>query len=324
MPDPQIILMIVGFCLAAYSIIANDAIQTLGTFISSNSHRPWWLLWLFTSLILVIVLVYGWLSSGALQDASYHRLESIPFPKEGLTWLYIIPPIAILILTRYGIPVSTTFLVLTIFAPSNLESMLLKSLMGYVVAFVVAILLYRFVFSRTTRYFNRTQNEPIPKYWIVLQWISTGFLWSQWLIQDLANIFVFLPRQVSTDWMIFALTIFLLTLGFIFYKSGGAIQKIVTNKTGTTDIRAATIIDFIYAIILLIFKEWSNMPMSTTWVFLGLLAGREFAISLLMYSPPLNETAKVVRSDVTKALIGLIVSIALALLLPIFYQWISH
>ncbi len=38
------IYMIVGFVLAGYSVVANDAIQTLGTFLSSNAHRPWWLL----------------------------------------------------------------------------------------------------------------------------------------------------------------------------------------------------------------------------------------------------------------------------------------
>ncbi len=43
----ELLVMIVGFTLAAYAIVANDAIQTLGTFLSSNSHRPWWVLWLF-------------------------------------------------------------------------------------------------------------------------------------------------------------------------------------------------------------------------------------------------------------------------------------
>ncbi len=37
-------------------------------------------------------------------------------------------------------------------------------------------------------------------------------------------------------------------------------------------------VDGIYFVILLIFKEWSNIPMSTTWVFIGLLAGRQLAI----------------------------------------------
>ncbi|AKX57495.1 hypothetical protein [Thiopseudomonas alkaliphila] len=66
------IYMVVGFMLAAYSIIANDAIQTLGTFISSNSNRPWWILWLFASSVLVVVLLYGWYSS-TTGDASYGR-----------------------------------------------------------------------------------------------------------------------------------------------------------------------------------------------------------------------------------------------------------
>ena len=313
------VYMVLGFVLAAYSIVANDAIQTLGTFISSNSKRPWWVLWLFASSVLVVVLLYGWFSSG-VGDASYHRLDKIPFPEGGLTWLYIIPPIVILILTRYSIPVSTTFLVLTIFAPSNLGSMLTKSLMGYAVAFVVAILLYRFVIKSMTEYFDRTSGQPAPSYWLGLQWVATAFLWSQWLIQDLANIFVYLPREVSGNWMAFAVVVFVALLGLIFYRNGGAIQQIVTSKTGTTDIRAATIIDFMYAIILLIFKEWSNVPMSTTWVFLGLLAGREFAISMHMFKPSVHETAKIVRKDAVKAGFGLAISVILALGLPWLYQ----
>ena len=51
--------MFVGFVLAAYSIVANDAIQTLGTFISSNSHRPWWVLWAWAVSVLVAVLIWG-------------------------------------------------------------------------------------------------------------------------------------------------------------------------------------------------------------------------------------------------------------------------
>lgn len=319
--DYQIVFMVIGFCLAAYSVIGNDAIQTLGTFLSSNRDRPWWMLWLWIVALLILVLGLGWYTSGT-GDASFGRLETIPSPPR-VSWIYIIPPLAILVLTRFGIPVSTTFLLLTIFAPGNLMAMLTKSLLGYFVAFIVAILLYRFVINKTTRYLNRTHGETHSKWWIILQWLSTGFLWSQWLMQDLANVFVFLPRNVSPRWMLFAVIIFVITLAFIFQKQGGAIQRIVTSKTGTTDIRGATIIDFIYGIILLVFKEWSNIPMSTTWVFLGLLAGREFAISLLLYSPPVNETAHLIRSDVSKALLGLVVSVIAAVVLPILDKLIG-
>lgn len=201
--------------------------------------------------------------------------------------------------------------------------MLTKSLLGYAVAFVVAIVLFRFVIKRVTEYFERTKDQSIPRYWIGLQWLSTGFLWAQWLIQDLANIYVYLPRQLNLTYLIGSLVFLLLMHAVIFYFQGGAIQKIVTTKTGTADIRAATIIDFIYGFILLVFKEMSNMPMSTTWVFLGLLAGREFAISLHLYTPPMGETARIVGKDTAKAALGLAISVLLAFVMPWLYETIS-
>ena len=44
-------------------------------------------------------------------------------------------------------------------------------------------------------------------------------------------------------------------------------------------------VDGVYFIILLVFKEWSKIPMSTTWVFVGLLAGREIAMAFMLNSP---------------------------------------
>ena len=306
--------MVAGFLLAAYAVVANDSIQTLGTFLSSNAHRPWWVLWLFASGILGAVLAYGWFVHGG--DVSYGRLAKFPVPEGGISWIHVIPPLALLILTRVGVPVSTTFLVLTVFTISNLEAMLAKSMLGYLVAFVVAIVLFRLVFKRATEFFHRTRGTSIPRYWVVLQWSSTAFLWSQWLIQDLANIFVYLPRQLSISWLLFGVLVLVAMQGYIFYTFGGVIQKIVLSKTDTTDIRAATIIDFIYGIVLLIFKEVSNIPMSTTWVFLGLLAGRELALSMYLADTDFKRTVRNVSMDALKALSGLIVSVILALGLP--------
>ena len=316
------ILMVIGFCLAAYSIVGNDVPQTLGTFISSNAHRPWWILWIYTSTILTIVLLYGWWVSG-VGDASYGRLETIPFPKEGMTWLYVVPPLILLFLTRFGIPVSTTFLVLTIFSPSSLSAMLTKSMLGYAVAFVVAIIIYRFVVKKVTIYFSQTRHHPPPRIWIAIQWVATGFLWSQWLIQDLANIFVYVPRVVPFWFMLFAIAVFITLLGIVFYKRGGAIQNIIDTKTGVQDVRSATIIDFMYALILLVFKEMSNIPMSTTWVFLGLLAGREFAMAMHLNEVNKYRTSRNVSKDAMKLMLGLAVSILLATALPWLYQMIE-
>ena len=159
-------LMLIGFALAAYSIIANDSIQTLGTFIASNAHRPWWLLWAFASSVLITVVLIGWyLNQG---DPAFGRLEKFPWPDNGIQWYHILPPLVILALTRFGVPVSTTFMVLIVFNPKNIDAMLTKSLLGYGVAFFVSIILYRFVIRQLNAHFLRTQDQPIHWGWVVL------------------------------------------------------------------------------------------------------------------------------------------------------------
>ena len=309
-------LMIVGFLLGSYSIAGNDAIQTLGTFLSSNANRPWWVLWIFACTILVTVLAYGWVTHG---DVSYGRLQVIPVP-ERFTWIYCVPPFVLLLLTRSGIPVSTTFLTLTIFAPKALSSMLVKSLLGYVTAFGVAILVYRLVNRELESRFRRTTEAPASAWWVVAQWCSTGFLWSQWLVQDLANIFVFLPRDLPWGWFWMAVVVMLALYAIIFYTHGGAIQKVVLTKTNTTDIRSATFVDLIYGIMLFLFKEVSHIPMSTTWVFVGLLAGREIAIAWNERHRSRQEVSRLLLSDFAKITAGLLVSVALAYLLPVLQE----
>ncbi|MBC2594746.1 hypothetical protein H5P28_10785 [Ruficoccus amylovorans] len=318
--DWQLIFMVIGFSFASYSIIANDAIQTLGTFLASNHNRPWWVLWLFAATILTLVLMYGWHTHGG--DPSYNRLDRIPIPPDGIEWYFIVPPIVILILTRYGVPVSTTFLTLSVFVASNnpevIQKMVLKSILGYGVAFACAFVLARFVLLAVERYFLKTHSDDEDKHpiWVILQWISTGFLWSQWLMQDLANIFAFTPRKLDLTTMIAATGWICALLAIIFYIRGGSIQRIVTSKRNSNDIRSATIIDFQYGVILYIFKNLNNIPMSTTWVFLGLLAGREIALCLGIDRKIKKKTYANVGRDTIKLILGLAVSIALAFGLP--------
>ena len=54
-------------------------------------------------------------------------MQSFPSAPGGYRLDHVIPPLFILGLTRFGISVSTTFLVLTVFTLTNLEGMLVKS-----------------------------------------------------------------------------------------------------------------------------------------------------------------------------------------------------
>lgn len=308
-----------GFALAAYSAIANDSIQTIGTFIASNQSKKWYWLWLFMGLIWLGTVGYSWYFYNG--DVTYERLSVPGLDKapESFVFLQLAAPIVLLILTRLRMPVSTTFLLLNVFTykAGTIVEVMFKSFVGYILAFVIAIAVW-YILERFVRNYLKGQAKP---YWMYLQWITSGILWSVWIMQDAANIAVFLPRQLNAiEFSVYAGFVFL-GLGFLFYMKGDKIQSIITEKTDVTDVRAATIVDFVYAIILFYFKMYSNVPMSTTWVFIGLLAGREVAIAIGKNAKAKKRGEWVMRAfnlagkDIFKATIGLVVSLILAVII---------
>lgn len=307
--------MITGFLISMYSCVSNDVIQTLGTFLTTSKKMPTWLIWAFTCAVLIVTISTGWLLNDG--DMAFGRLERIPFP-ETFTLVHVLPPIILLFLTRYGIPVSTTFLILSIFSASDISvigMILSKSIIGYFLALIVSIIVYTIIARPLERVFYYTADKKISKWWIAAKWASTAFLWSQWLMQDAANLFVYLPRKTSFSTLLFVLIAFSAFLWMVAYKRGGEVQKIIKMKTNVQDPRSATIIDIIYAFLLLYFIQLNNIPMSTTWVFIGLLAGREIALyNRLRFESP-KKMYKHILKDLTKVTFGLVVSIVVVVVL---------
>lgn len=305
----------IGFIICAYAVIANDVIQTLGTFMASNHNLKWWWLWLFAVTILSATLIYGWVMHSG--DVSYGRLLNIPLP-ENMEWWLLLAPLTLLVITRIGIPVSTTFMILSVFSTGQIiEKMILKSVYGYALSFVFAIVVYVIISKKfeSPLSLEKLDKHSRKHYWLVAQWISTGFLWSQWLIQDFANIFVFLPRQLSLTELLLALSVILVIMAYIFKKRGGKIQEIVNQKSNTKNIRSATIIDLIYGVFLFIFGNLNTIPMSTTWVFIGILAGRELAMTYLLNKNKIKYTYIIIAKDLGKVNIGLMVSVVIAFII---------
>lgn len=310
--------MWLGFFFAAYATVANDSIQSLGTFIESNRKKKWWILWLFIGSIFLVVVSFSWFQFDG--DVSYQRLmnadgtTNYPHP-ESFNFFQIIAPLVLLILTRMRMPVSTTFLILSVFSAdtSGITSVVWKSWSGYIMAFVLSFLVWYFSYNVIKKYFKGRSTHPT---WTLIQWIVSGSLWAVWVMQDGANIAVYLPRSLDlTQFLIFSLTIFG-GLGILFYLRGDKIQGVVSEKVRMSDIRAATLVDMTY-VILLIYKLFiSTVPMSTTWVFLGIIGGREIAISLARNKKGKKhrkKASKMIFRDFSSAMIGLFVSIALAL-----------
>jgi len=301
--------MLVGFLFAAYSVIANDSVQTLGTWIASNNERVnWKIMWAAASVVLLWALWYGWYMYGG--DISYGRLNRIPFQE--IQWYHACAPGLLLVLTRVGVPVSTSFLVLSAFASTFvLEKMLVKSMMGYAVAAMAAYAIWIGVTKILDE--NKPVKDEHKKYWRIGQWFTTGFLWWTWLSHDMANIAVFLPREIPVDLMIGISVIFVAGLWYMFREGGGKIQNIVLEKHNTRYVRSATIIDGVYWLILFFFKELNDIPMSTTWVFVGLLCGRELAMATVTGKHKFKTVFPLITRDFIKMMIGLGASVGVVL-----------
>jgi phosphate/sulfate permease len=157
------IYAVIGFSLAGLSVFGNDSIQTLGTFIAAKKKwYKWYVLATAASLVLVGTLTYGWVAYDG--DITFGRLNKIPYIE--IQWYHAVAPLVLVMLTRVGIPVSTTFLVLSAFASTViLEKVLLKSIVGYAIAASAAYVVW-FVVSK---YINEKDDEITdPK--------KTGFL----------------------------------------------------------------------------------------------------------------------------------------------------
>lgn len=318
-----------GFIIAAYAAVSNDSIQTLGTFIASNTRKPWYLLWLYIGTLFLITVITSWVLFDG--DVSSGRLlttlddGSLAFPQpDKFNMLQLLAPIFLLVLTRLRMPVSTTFLLLTSFAirPSAIEQVIGKSINAYFIAFIAGLIIWLLITGVSRKYF---QGKP-SFIWVILQWITSGTLWSVWIMQDAANLAIYLPRSLSVMELVFFCIIIFCGLGLIFYLKGDRIQRIVDEKSEVRDIRAATIIDFVYALILIYKLFISTVPMSTTWVFIGLLGGRELGIRIFERIKGQEATKRIRHAlwmlfkDFGLATIGLIISVLIASAVNPFFR----
>ena len=109
--------MWVGFAFAGYSAVANDSIQTIGTFIASNREQKWWVLWIFIGGIFALTVANSWWNYGSGVEASYFAnvaamesgdepVHEETYPDTGIDWtryepLDVEPPYAVHFEGRY-------------------------------------------------------------------------------------------------------------------------------------------------------------------------------------------------------------------------------
>jgi len=72
----------------------------------------------------------------------------------------------------------------------------------------------------------------------------------------------------------------------------------------------------VYALILYYFKEVNDLPMSTTFVFVGLLAGRELAL----HRGFSKKVFPLIGKDFAKLMVGIIVSVTIVFMINLFFK----
>ena len=395
-------LQLAGFGMACLAVMGNDALQTLGPFLASQRWRGnRWLQGLVLAVVLCVVLLLSWVAGGG--DPAWGRLDRFP-PPDPFRWRDLVPLLALLallVLTRLGLPVSTSFLVLTAMAPVQLGGMVRKSLVGYGVAFGLAALLYGLLapwlegqppeleaiqseephlgapLSRPSVSEAQLPETPLSEAlrpessvseaersetplsrpsvaeaqrfgaslseaersegplsvvpgsavallklaqpgglvsWQALQWLATVVLWCQWLVQDLANIYVYLPRRLNLAELLATLVVLCGAVALIVTLGGGPIQGRLRSKCRLADPRATTVISLLYGLVLLLFLGGDRLPMSTSWLFLGLLAGREVGLTCRGTGQPAGAMVQDLTWDLLRAAAGLAMSLVVALL----------
>lgn len=308
---PHYYLGWIAFSISVLGVIGNDAVQTLGTFIENKRKVPWGLKLLMFGSLFAVLYFLTWKFMGGQVD--FNRLKTFPVPKT-FTLFQILCPILLVIITRFKAPVSTTFFILSLFGGSNLASMLTKSFTGYIIAFFISFIgYYVLVQFDPEEYHTLEKKNPVEEaFWSRFQWFTTAVLWVCWISQDSSNLAIFLPRTLEFSEVLFAISIFVLALGFVFYTGGGAIQSIISEKKDIQSSKAATLLDIFYAILLLLALSYNSFPVSTTWLFLGILAGRELSLNVATAKDlPYLETFRKVGKDIFLASMGLVLSLAL-------------
>ena len=186
--------------------------------------------------------------------------------------------------------------------------MLVKSFAGYGVAAVSAYVIWAVV----TKWMSNVQLGGSERNWRIAQWTVTGWLWWTWLSHDMANMAVFFPREVAALTLAGISALFIAGMGWMFKEQGGKLQNVVISKTDTNYVKSATLIYLVYLVILWYFNQYNNIPMSTTWVFIGLLSGRELAIATFSGGVKnLKEVFPIVAGDFGKLMVGVAASMGI-------------
>lgn len=306
--------------LVIFSIMSNDSIQTIGTYLATHENEKWYKLFFLIGSMFTFVIVTSWiLYKGELHFGILNKIHY----EEEFNISYFLAPLFLLLLNTNGIPSSSTFLILSLFSNgSNIFSMLSKTIFSYVVSFTFACYVWYVVLKKFKHLVFKEHNYS--NLWEAIQKITTFVLICTWLMSNLANMVVFLPRTLCIHTLCLFLFIFLYILIIILRNKGGRLQEIINKKHDAKNVKVSIITNLNYSIILIFFKYVSNIPISTTFVLLGVLAAKEVMTTLLSddigffsIKRRYKECLVIILNDLRKGFLGIGISLCFIKLINI-------
>lgn len=299
-----------------YNVIANNFVQTIGTFVSSSKNISKINIFLYLTVVFIVNVLFAWKS----YDGRIHRgfLEGIEY-KDAISYSVLLVPIILNLLTSFRIPISTTFLTIPLFSKSNnLTNIISKAFSGYFVSFLISFVIWNLIYEKFKKHLKSNNND---KFWKVVQYISIGVLWYSWLSTCMSSFLVFLPRKFNIRHLILFLFIGILLLIVIMKDGIGNMEEIVEEKSDVKNLRSSVIFNITYSILLLVFKFNDRINVTTTWLFLGLLDGRELSITnskaTAMSGNSYKACLKKIFKDLYLGIIGILVSLVFSSIIKI-------
>jgi hypothetical protein len=299
----------VATIIVAFAIIGNDSPQLIGTYLASKENEKWYKTFFFVGSIFFIALCWAWYFQGG--ELHFKILNNIPYRE--INSFYLAAPAVLLLLTHFGIPTSSTFLILSIFMKGgDVFAMLTKTVTSYFFSCVFSGYAHYIALRKYGKYLLSPFEKQKERMWNALQTLSTVALVANWLFFSMSNVVAFLPRKFSGYDFVFFLIMLLSILGLILSNKNNRMQRIVSSKKNAGNVRINTIINVVFALILFFFKTVNNISIATTFVFLGVLAGKDIALLLNERDAEkknYRRTLSNILKDINKCILGVGISL---------------
>ncbi len=292
-----------------YNVMINNFIQTLGTFNISNKYTKKWKVFLYLVVIFVTYFVYTWLKyDGNIRKGSLRFIEY----KDSFGYSILLLPMLLSLFNYFGIPVNLTFLSIPLFTDGKIvKSMVVEAFINYFLAFIISFVFWNILYVKFKKFLRKKDNY---QFWRIIEYISIGILWYCWLNTCVSSFMVFLPPKLYLEHLILLLIIGSIVISIVtILRPEDKMEQIVEEKTDVKNIMSSVLFNILHSVVLLTLKLNSKVPIATSWIFIGLLDGRELGITTRKANnfsdPKYKLCLEKISRDLYRNIIGIFISL---------------